>query len=140
MKTLTLSIISQEEELLETEATSITAPTTTGEVTILPEHVPLFTQLTYGALRYTDTNGEASTFAVSKGFMDVDPDERVTVIVDTAVAARNISLDKAEAAVAAAKEAMEMTDDERELLQAEASLRQAMLEVQIAQKSKKAKI
>ncbi len=136
---LTLKIISQEEQLLEIEANSITAPTTTGQVTVLPEHIPLFTQLTYGELVYRDENGE-HTFAVSKGFMDVDPEDTVTVIVDTAVAARDISLEKAQEAVEAAKKAMEMTDDEREMLQAEASLRQAMLEVQIAQKSKKSSV
>jgi F-type H+-transporting ATPase subunit epsilon len=139
MKKLTLRIISQEEQLLEKKVESVTAVTTTGQVTILPDHIPLFSQLDYGELVYRD-EGEEHSFAISKGFLDVDPDDTVTAIVDTAVAARDISMQKAQEAIQAARETMQISEDERELLQAEASLRQAMLEVQIAQKSKKSNV
>lgn len=131
---LQLTVVSQERQLLSEEVVSITAPTTEGEVTILPQHVPLFTQLQTGILTYKIGNQEEQ-FVVSKGFMNVGVDGAVTVMVDVAVHARDISLDKAEAAVKAAEATMSITEDRRELLMAEASLRLALLEIKVAQAS-----
>ncbi|EKD43357.1 MAG: hypothetical protein ACD_72C00323G0003 [uncultured bacterium] len=61
-------------------------------------------------------------------------------MVDSGVLDRNISLEKAQTAIKAAQETMEKTQDQRELMMAEASLRQAMMEVKVAQKTKKTKI
>jgi F-type H+-transporting ATPase subunit epsilon len=136
---LHITIVSQENKLLETKVDSITAETTEGEVTILPHHISLFTQLQPGELIYRNGNDDHS-FVVSKGFMDVNQDNTVTVMVDSAVAARNISVEKAQEAVRQARETMEHSQDRHELLLAEASLKQAMLEIKIAQKTKKTTI
>ena len=55
-------------------------------------------------------------------------------MVDSAKLARDISVQKAEEAIAAAKETMSISEDRRELLLAEASLKQALLEIKVAQK------
>lgn len=132
---LQITIISQEQQRPPVEADKISVMTTDGEITVLPGHIPLFSRLETGELRYTNQDQETS-FAVSKGFIDVGPDNTVTVLVDTAVAAREISLEKAEAAVRAAQETMATSEDQQELLLAEASLRLALLEVKMAQKTK----
>jgi F-type H+-transporting ATPase subunit epsilon len=134
---LQIIVISQERELVSAEAEQITAPTTEGEVTILPGHIPLFSRLQTGELRYKKDNQE-SFFVVSKGFIDVGPDNVVTVLVDSAVDAREISVEKAEAAIKAAHETMAQSGDQRELMMAEASLKRALLEIKIAQKTKQA--
>ncbi len=133
---LTLTVVSQERELFSQEVDSVTAPGSEGEMTILPMHLPLFTQLQTGVLTYR-TGKEEEQLVVSKGFIDVGPNSDVTVIVDTATHARDISLEKAEKAVAAAQETMTSTRDQRELLLAEASLKQAMWELKVARASKK---
>jgi F-type H+-transporting ATPase subunit epsilon len=133
---LQLVVVSQDRQLLSKEVGSITAPTTEGEITVLPQHVPLFTQLQTGLLTYR-SGKEEEQFVVSKGFMDVGVDGTVTVMVDTAMHARDISLERAEAAVKAAEQTMSITQDRRELLMAEASLRLALLEVKVAQSSKR---
>ena len=139
MKKILLTVVSQEEQLLKTNVDQITAPTVEGEITILPKHVALFSKLKAGELIYVDGLKE-DYLSISNGFITVSPDNEVTVMVDSATLARNISLSKAEEAVKAAKETMTHTSDRRELLMAEASLKKAMLEVRIAQKSKIAKI
>lgn len=139
MKKILLTVVSQEEQLLKTKVDQITAPTVEGEITILPNHIALFSKLKTGELRYTDETEEHS-LVISNGFITVSPESEVTVIVDSATLDRNISVSKAEQAVRDAKEAMTKTLDQRELLLAEASLRRAMLEIRIAQKSKKSKI
>lgn len=139
MKKILLTVVSQEEQLLKTKVDQITAPTTEGEITVLPRHIALFSKLQDGELRYLEDNVENS-LVISSGFITVSPDSEVTVMVDSAKLARDISLEKAEEAVQAAKETMTRTSDQRELLMAEASLKRAMLEIRIAQKSKKSKI
>lgn len=138
-KQLLLSIVSQEKQLLSIKVDSVTAPSSKGEITVLPDHISLFTILEPGLLLYRIGN-ETHTFLVSKGFLDVHEGKSITVIVDTATAARDISLVKAQQAIEAAKATMAQTTDRRELLLAEASLKQAMLEIKIAQKTRKSSI
>jgi F-type H+-transporting ATPase subunit epsilon len=138
-KQLLLTIVSQEKQLLSVKVESITAPASQGEVTILPDHISMFTRLDPGILIFR-IGDEEHSFVVSNGFLDVNEGSSVTVIVDTATAARDISLVKAQQAIEAAKETMSQTTDRRELLMAEASLKQAMLEVKIAQKTRRSSI
>lgn len=132
---LHITIISQERQLETVDAEQITVVTVDGEITILPGHIPLFARLQTGELRYK-MGDSVTSFVVSKGFIDVAPDNTVTVLVDTAVAAREISLEKAEAAIKAAQETMANSEDQQELIMAEASLRLALLEIKVAQKTK----
>lgn len=136
---LKLTVVSQERQLLTAEVDSITAPGSEGELTVLPSHVPVFTQLQAGILTFRQGK-DTTQIVVSKGFLDVAPNNEVTVMVDTAVHARDISLERAEQAIKAAQETMTSTQDRRELLLAEASLKQALLEVKVARSTKKAGI
>ncbi len=137
-KTLHLTIVSQERELLSTDVESVTAPTVEGEVTILPDHIPLFAKLQTGELIYRD-GGLATSVVISSGFLDMSPGNQIKVLVDSAAHEREISLEKAEAAVRAAQETMALPSlSQRELIMAEASLRRALLEVQVARRSKSA--
>lgn len=136
---LQLEVVSQEKKLLSAKIESLTAQTSEGEVTILPNHIPLFAKLVPGELVYREQKKEYSV-VVSNGFLDVGPNNTITVMVDTAVAARDISEQKAQEAIEKARQTMQNSTDRQELLLAEASLRLAMLELKVAQKSKKSKI
>lgn len=131
-----LTIVTQDKELVSTEIDSITAPTEEGEVTILPNHVPLFSKLKPGELIYRN-GADTNSMVISKGFIDKGPDNKLMVIVDSAVHAREISLEKAQAAVKAAQESMSQNINQHEMMMAEASLRQALLEIKVAQKTKR---
>lgn len=135
-KKLKLIIVSEEKKLLEAEVDSITAMTTAGEITVLPDHIPLFSTLITGELTFRVANDEDS-FVVNKGFIDIDGSNNVNVIVDTATSARDISEQKAKEAMEDAQRTIANSQDRQELLMAEASLKKAMLEIKVAQKSKK---
>lgn len=137
--TLRLVIVSQDRQLLDTPVDAVTAPSQTGEVTILPQHVPLFTPLVTGELRFT-VGKEEHSFVVSKGFLDVGPDNSVTIMVDNAVAARDISVQKAEEAMQQAQAVIMTSRDRQELIRAEAELRRALLEIKVAQRTSKTRI
>ena len=136
---LQLTVVSQEQQLLTETVDSVTLPTVQGEITVLPGHIPLFSPLQTGVVTFK-AEGGATELVISKGFVDVGVNNDVTVIVDVATHARDISLDAAEAAVTAAHETMENSRDQQELLMAEASLRLALLEVKVARSSKKSPI
>ncbi|MGD9129339.1 MAG: ATP synthase F1 subunit epsilon [Candidatus Woesebacteria bacterium] len=139
MPKLNLQVVSQEKELLSTEVDSLTVPTTTGRINILPKHIGLFSQLEVGELVYK-IGTERHSIVLTDGFINVNPNNTVTVMVDSAVHARDISLSRAEKAIEAAKETMAKSKDQRELMMAEASLKRAMLEIKVAEKSKKRKV
>lgn len=139
MPKLNLRVVSQERELITESVDSVTATTVDGEVTILPGHIPLFTKLQTGELVYRMDKTESS-IVVSRGFLTVSPNNEVTVMADTAVHAREISEEKAQEAIAAANETLRTSDDQRERILAEASLRRALLEVKIAERTKRTRI
>jgi len=139
MDALLLKVVSQERQLLSKTIEKVSVPTAGGEVTILPNHIGLFAKVVAGEVRY-DLDKHSESIVVSDGFVNVSPDGRVIVMVDSATYARDISLQKAKRAIKEAKEAMKQSIDRKELMMAEASLRLAMLEVRIAKKTKKRKI
>ncbi len=139
MAKFTLTVVSQERQLLQAEVDSITVPASEGELTVLASHVPLFTPLLAGVLTYRVDKVETQ-IVVSKGFLDVGSDNQVTIMVDSAVHAREISLEKAEAAIEAAHQTVTTSRDRQELLMAEASLKQAMLEAKVARHSRRTSV
>lgn len=137
MAQLKLKIVSQERQLVEETVSTVSAPTTEGEVTILPRHIPLFATLQEGVVRYTDTYDQEHFTVISKGFINVDPTNTVTIMIDSAVADREISVEKAQAAIEAAKQRIKRdTADSEELLRAEAELRYALLQLKVAEQSR----
>ncbi len=133
MSNLKLIIVTQENELLNVEVEQVTVPTTSGEVTILPHHAPLFTQLQTGELIYKQ-DGKAMSAVVTSGFMDVGPNNTVTILSDTASLESDITLAKAEEAKKKAEDTMAQKVDRRTFLLAEASLRKALTELKIARR------
>ncbi|MEO8580994.1 MAG: ATP synthase F1 subunit epsilon [Patescibacteria group bacterium] len=133
--TLTLKIITQEKELLRQEVESVTIPTVDGEITVLANHVPLFTRIKVGEVIFRN-DGEEHSVVVADGFTDVSPDNVVTIMTDTAVRSSDIDILKAEEAKKRAEEQMQHKLDQRDFVLAEASLRKAMMEIQSYNKRK----
>lgn len=83
---------------------SITLPTQMGEITILPDHLPLVANLVPGEL-VVRIGGQAISMAVSGGFIEVKPG-KVTVLADTAERAEELDESRAEEARRKAQELM----------------------------------
>lgn len=134
---LYLTIVTQEKELLSEEVDSLTAMTTSGEVTILPGHIPLMTKLADTEFIYR-IGGQEYSLAITGGFMNVEPKNKVIVLADAAVRSEEIN---AQAAEEARRKAQETMQDEKlsktELMIAEGELRKAILELKVANKRRK---
>src|SRR3989338_5499168 len=69
-KKLKLKIVTPERLILEEMVDQVTFPSTEGELTILPDHIPLIVSLSSGDV-VALTNGEHIPFAVAGGFVEV---------------------------------------------------------------------
>ncbi len=106
MKTLHFQIATPERVVFEAPSVSaITLPTKMGEITILPDHLPLVSSLVPGEVRVT-IGGEHISMAVSGGFIEVKPG-KVVVLADTAERAEEIDEQRAEEARERARQLMQ---------------------------------
>ena len=103
---LKFKIITPEQEVFADEIDQLTVMTRDGEITIMPNHIPLVSILMPGELKYKK-NGEEYPMAVSGGFVEVRPDNVVAILADTAEMAKDIDLERAEAAKTRAQKALE---------------------------------
>ncbi|MEK7574660.1 MAG: ATP synthase F1 subunit epsilon [Patescibacteria group bacterium] len=101
-KKLKLKIITPEKLILEELVDQVTLPSMQGELTILPDHIPLIVGLASGDI-VAVTGGEHVPFAVTGGFMEVKQDEnKQTVVAILADFAEHVS-ELSEAAIEKAK-------------------------------------
>ena len=128
---LHLEIVTAERLVLSDDVDQVNAPTKDGRVGILPRHMPLITVLTEGELSIIK-NGVRTEFAVFGGFMIVLPD-RVTILADSCDRSDEIDLDRAEEARQRAEERISQRKSDQDMIQAEAELRRAMMQIRIAQ-------
>jgi F-type H+-transporting ATPase subunit epsilon len=132
MKTLHLEIITQEKKVLADDVHLVLAPSTQGQIGILPGHIGLLAKLEPGEL-FILKGPRLNVLAISGGLIDVHHDQ-VVVMADSAVRAEEISLAKAEAAKRRAEETLKQKLSDREFTLAEADLRRAVLELKVARK------
>lgn len=83
----------------------VSIPTTTGEITILPNHIPLVSILAPGEL-VIKKGGQIILLAVSSGMVEVRPKNEVYILADAAERAEHIDVSAAAAARARAEKAM----------------------------------
>lgn len=87
----------------------VTLPTTMGEITVLPNHIPLVALLQAGELRVKKAGVEIP-MAVSHGVIEVRPKSEVVILADTAERAEHIDIERAEAAKRRAEEALKQIE------------------------------
>ncbi len=106
--TFSLSVITPERAVLETEASFVAIPAWDGEIGILARRAPLMAKLGVGWLR-ADTPEGKKTLLVDGGFAQV-VENRVSVLTEYAQAPEEIDVAGADQALAAAQ-AMKITDE-----------------------------
>jgi F-type H+-transporting ATPase subunit epsilon len=102
MAELTVSVVSAERSLWSGPAKSVVAKTPEGEIGIMPGHEPVLALLVESPLRIEQPDGTKMLVAVHGGFFAVDG-SNVQVIAEVAELAADIDLDRAKAALEAAK-------------------------------------
>lgn len=105
MNTLKFKIATPEKVVYENEIFQVSIPTTTGEITVLPNHSPLVSILQAGELRIKDSEGE-HLMAVSGGFLEIRANNELIILADNAERAEHIDIERAEEARKRAEDQM----------------------------------
>lgn len=96
-KQLKLKIVTPERLVLEELVAQVSLPTTLGEITVLPDHIPLITGLSSGDV-VAFSGGEYIPMAVVGGFVEIKKDDKgvteVAVLADFAEHVSELSEEK----------------------------------------------
>jgi len=96
-KTIKFEIVTPERVVLKREVFQITVPTTTGEITVLPDHIPLVSILQPGVIEIVLADKVREIISVSGGFIEVMKD-KVVILADTAERAEELDEERIKAA------------------------------------------
>src|SRR5580698_629303 len=127
--TLKLEIITPEAKTYSDDVDMVTLTGGEGEMGILPQHMPLMTQLIAGEI-IAQKGGETIFLAVGDGFVQVTG-ERVSILTDMAIRAENIDEAAAEAARKRAEERLAQKLSEEDAAMVQASLLNALAQLKV---------
>jgi F-type H+-transporting ATPase subunit epsilon len=98
---LGVQLVTPKGVVAHTDADSVQAPGELGEFELLPGHVPMLTALRPGVL--TIGTKARTRYAVSSGYLRVDPQGSVEILVEQALPASDVDSDAAKKDLAAAE-------------------------------------
>ena len=102
-KIIKFEIVTPERIIMKEEVAQVTVPTKNGEITVLPNHIPLVASLKPGVVEIKKNDGNPEVISVSGGFIEVLRD-KIVILADTAERAEEIDIDRAEEARRRAEE------------------------------------
>lgn len=131
---INFKLVTPERTVLNEELDSLSCPTTLGQITILPGHIPLVATLVAGELIARE-GGKEHNIAVTGGFIEVRPNNQVIALADAAEHHYEINIQKTEEAAKRAQAAMaEKKMSAEEYAKVAASLNQSLTRLNIARK------
>jgi F-type H+-transporting ATPase subunit epsilon len=136
--TIHVDIVSAEGEIFSGAASMVFAPGSQGELGIAPRHAPLLTMLKPGEVRVQTADGTEQHFFVGGGAIEVQPN-RVTVLADTALRAKDLEESAALAAKQRAEEALSKATDKIEQAEAMKEIVRMAEQVKMIQRLRKGK-
>lgn len=136
--TIHVDIVSAEGEIFSGPAKMVFLPAAEGELGVAPRHAPLLALLKAGEVRVQTEEGAELSFYVGGGALEVQP-SRVTVLADTAARAADLDEAAALAARERAQEALAAKVDKIDLAEAQAELIRAAAQLKLIRKLRKLK-
>ena len=128
---LTVSLVTPTEDMVRGEVDQVTAPSVMGEVGILPDHLPLLADMHEGPVGLFK-QGQSELYAISGGFIEVN-DNVVTILAETAEAARDIDSKRAQRALEDAETKLKNLDvQDAEYAEQELRARRARVRLHVA--------
>jgi F-type H+-transporting ATPase subunit epsilon len=133
--TIHVDVVSAEGEMFSGAAEIVFAPGSEGELGITPRHAPLLTLLKPGEVRVKTAAGEQSIY-VGGGALEVQPN-KVTILADTALRAKDLDEAAALDAKQRAEEALAGNIDKIDQAQALAELARAAAQLRLIERLRK---
>ncbi len=127
MKTFKLKIVTPRGIYKETEVELLNLRTTSGQIGILANHLPLASAIDISEMNYI-SQGKRFKFALTGGFVYVNEDE-TTIIANAIESPEEIDLRRAEEAKRRAESRLQ--DKDGDVLRAEIALRKAIMRIRV---------
>jgi F-type H+-transporting ATPase subunit epsilon len=131
MKTIHVSVVTPDGPVYEGDVEMVSVKAKSGELGILPGHIPLVAPLEISAVRLKK-DGKTDYVAVSGGFIEVRPDN-VTILAQAAERAEDIDVLRAKAAKERAERRLQSQQDDIDFKRAELALKRAMNRLSVAE-------
>ncbi|KYD07035.1 F0F1 ATP synthase subunit epsilon [Heyndrickxia sporothermodurans] len=129
MKTLKVSIVTPDGPVYDSNVEMVSTKAQSGELGILPGHIPMVAPLQIGAVRLKNGNN-TELVAVSGGFLEVRP-EQVTILAQSAEKAESIDIERAKEAKSRAEGRIQSNQPEVDRVRAELALRRAINRINV---------
>ncbi|MBT2583787.1 F0F1 ATP synthase subunit epsilon [Planococcus sp. ISL-109] len=129
MKTISVNIVTPDGPVYDSDVSMVIAVTATGEMGVLPGHIPTVAPLGIGAVRLKKENS-TELVAVSGGFLEIRP-EKVTILAQSAESATEIDLARAQESAKRAEALLHARKDEIDYKRAELALKRAMNRINV---------
>ncbi|MEK7495167.1 MAG: ATP synthase F1 subunit epsilon [Patescibacteria group bacterium] len=134
MNTIRLKVITPRKIVIDKQVSSVTVPTTDGEITILPHHVHLFSLLVEGIVKIKTGDNE-DDLAIGGGYLETNG-ETVTVLVSRAYGQNEIDKNLTDKAVEEAKHILSKSTDEKERAEAMTIIRRSVIDSKLMKRRK----
>ena len=130
---INFKIATPEKVVYKDDVDSVTVPTEMGEITILPNHIPLISILKAGEIIIRKGEGE-TTVSVAGGFLEV-LSTKVVVLADRAERSEEIDLERAKVAMQRATDLREQKAvDSREFAALTAQIEKELARIRVGRK------
>ena len=129
MQTIKVNIVTPDGPVYDSEVSMVIAVTATGEMGVLPGHIPTVAPLGIGAVRLKKENS-TELVAVNGGFLEIRP-EKVTILAQSAERATDIDLARAQESAKRAEALLQANKDEIDFKRAELALKRAMNRINV---------
>ena len=134
MDTLRLEIVTPDAVAYSDDVEMVTLPGVEGQMGVLPQHVPLMTQMVPGEM-IVRKGGQDRFLAVGEGFVEITGD-RVAILTDMAVAAESIDEAKAEEARQRAQARLRERMSAEEVASVNAALARSLAQLRVKRRQR----
>ncbi|WP_096203057.1 F0F1 ATP synthase subunit epsilon [Bacillus sp. FJAT-45350] len=133
MQTMNVNVVTPDGKVYDGDIEMVSVRAQSGELGILPRHIPLVAPLTIGAVRLKK-GSTVDLVAVSGGFIEVRPD-KVTILAESAELPSDIDVARARAAKERAERRIEQAkQDEIDFKRAQLALKRAVNRLEVSGK------
>jgi F-type H+-transporting ATPase subunit epsilon len=133
MRTIKVSVVTPDGPVYESDVEMVSTKAQSGELGVLPGHIPMVAPLEIGAVRMKK-DGKTEFVAVSGGFLEVRPDQ-VTILAQAAEQSNAIDVERAVRAKERAEQRLRERQQENvDFRRAELALQRAINRLTVAER------
>ncbi|SHP71189.1 ATP synthase F0F1 subunit epsilon [Mycobacteroides abscessus subsp. abscessus] len=133
MKTIKVSVVTPDGPVYESDVEMVSTKAQSGELGILPGHIPMVAPLQIGSVRLKN-GGKTEYVAVSGGLLEVRPDQ-VSILAQSAEVSDSIDVERALRAKERAEERLrEQQRSNVDFKRAEMALQRAINRISVSEK------